>query len=70
MINSYALKIQSIWRGTKERISIKKKLKEMSKKKKIDKVSLNANEVIALDLRKSISKLGLTLEGLYRHCDQ
>ena len=30
---------------------------------------LNMNEVTILQVKKAINKLGLTLEGLFRHCD-
>ena len=35
----------------------------------MDKHSLNSNEVVALEVKKGVQLLGLTLEGLFRHCD-
>ena len=42
----------------------------MAKKTLVDKHSLNANEVVALQVKKGLKKLGLTLEGIFRHCDE
>ena len=67
------LKIQKIWRGCRQRKAFKQELRKLASKQPSGYTRGNrtsSNQIVIQEVNKSVQKLGLNLEMLYRACDR